>query len=161
MLLSSYSIDISSCPIASTRPKRTLYRATALRALGKTEEAVLSYEAALEREAAFPKVKTQAYVDLPCLIATEGLRSRYDQALAILTEQKERLTFPVDHFIWHAVHALILADRGARAAAVVHAQQALGMASRADSGFRYHPTVGLVTSRYDKLLANLEALGAA
>src|SRR5688500_13421369 len=42
-------------------------RATALLALGRVSDAIASYEAALAREAAFPKLQTQAYLDLPYL----------------------------------------------------------------------------------------------
>jgi tetratricopeptide (TPR) repeat protein len=136
-------------------------RATALRALGRIEEAVASYEAALEREVAFPNLKTEAYLELPYVIATESLRARYDQALAILDEHKDRLTFPVEHFLWHALHALILADSGARAAAVPHAHQALALASVDHCGLRYHPAVGLVRSKYEELVAKVAALRPA
>ena len=48
-------------------------RAEALIQLGRTSEAIAAYEAALAREATFPKLRTQAYLDLPYLIATRGI----------------------------------------------------------------------------------------
>lgn len=45
-------------------------RATALLALGCVDEALVAYEAALAREAVFPNLKTQAYLDLPYIVAT-------------------------------------------------------------------------------------------
>jgi tetratricopeptide (TPR) repeat protein len=136
-------------------------RATALKALGRIEEAADSYEAALDREAEFPNLKTQAYLELPVLVATEGLRARFDRALAILDGQADRLTFPVDHFLWHAARALIIADRGDRDGAARHASGALEAASKDYSGFRYHPSVGLVTERHRGLLESIAAMGAA
>jgi tetratricopeptide (TPR) repeat protein len=136
-------------------------RATALRALGKIEDAAKSYEAALEREAVFPKVTTQAYLELPVLIATHALHTRYDQALALLKEHAHRLAFPVDHFLWHSAHSLILSAKGIRAAASMHAKQALEAASQDKSGFRYHPSVGLVTAKHRELIKTLGALSTA
>lgn len=150
-----------SMPDAFDHAQAYVDRATALKALGRIEEAADAYEAALAREVEFPNLKTQAYLELPVLVATADLRSRFDRAIAILDEQGGRRMFPVDHFLWHAARALIMASRGDRAAAVPHAQAALQAASKDHSGFRYHPGVGLVTEEHRGLLKNIAALGAA
>lgn len=136
-------------------------RATALKALGRIDEAADAYEAALAREAEFPNLKTQAYLELPILVATKELRPRFDRALVILDEQANRLMFPVDGFLWHAARALILASRRDRSGAAPHARAALEAASKDHSGFRYHPNVGLVTEKHRGLLNDIAALGAA
>ncbi len=58
-------------------------RATALVALGRVNDAIAAYEAALGREAAFPNLQTEAYLELPFLIATRGIREQYDRALEL------------------------------------------------------------------------------
>ena len=136
-------------------------RATALKTLGRLEEAADAYESALAREVEFPNLKTQAYLELPVLIAIAGLQSRFDRAIVIQDEQVDRLMFPVDHFLWHAARALIMASRGDRAGAAPHAQSALQAASKDHSGFRYHPSVGLVTEKHRGLLKDIATLGAA
>ena len=136
-------------------------RATALLALGRADEAIASYEAALAREAAFPNLQTVAYLDLPYLIATRSMRHRYDQALHLLQAHEARLTFPVDHFRWHATRALIAADTNESTVARMHAERALEAAGREQSGFRYHPSVGLVTEQYDSIIRKLKAHRAA
>lgn len=135
-------------------------RATALKALGRMEAAADAYDAALAREREFPNT-TQAYLALPVLVATQRLQTRYDRAMAVLDEHVGRRMFPVDYFLWHSARALILSDRGERAAAVPHALSAIEAASRDHSGFRYHPSVGLVTEEQRGLLNQLAALGAA
>jgi tetratricopeptide (TPR) repeat protein len=175
------ALRIQACTLASTHPGVALEllnryfsipdafdhaqayvdRATAFKALGRIEEAADAYEAALAREAEFPNLKTQAYPELPVLVATAGLRSRFDRVLRILDEQANRRMFPVDYFIWHAARALIVASRGDRAAAGPHAQAALQAASKDHSAFRYHPGVGLVTENHRGLLEDIAALGAA
>jgi tetratricopeptide (TPR) repeat protein len=174
-------LRIQACTLASTRPEVALElldryfsmpdnvqhaqahvdRATALKTLGRIEEAADAYEAALAREVEFPNLKTQAYLELPILIAVGRLQSRFDRAMSVLDEQVDRLMFPVDHFLWHAARALIMASRGDRAGAVPHARSALQAASKDDSGFRYHPSVGLVTEEHRGLLEDIAALGAA
>lgn len=134
-------------------------RATALVALGRIREAVESYDAALAREVEFPNLQTQAYLDLPYLIATRGIREKYGYAMQLLEKHREtlkaRLMFPVDRFRWHAAHALIASAGHDAVAAKAHAQAALDAAALDHSGFRYHPTIGLVTEQYDGLVQKL------
>ena len=87
-------------------------RASAYLALGDTDRAIAAYEAALAREHHNPQLLTQAYLDLPFLIASHGITSRYEQALRLLQQHRSRLMFPVDHFRWHAAHALIASAQG-------------------------------------------------
>jgi tetratricopeptide (TPR) repeat protein len=136
-------------------------RATARLALGRVNEALEAYEAALAREAAFPNLQTQAYLDLPYIVATRGVRDRYGRALELLGRHESRLIFPVDHFRWHAAHALIAAATGEANSVRNHAKRALEAASRDHSGFRYHPSVGLVTPQYGAVIKKLESLCAA
>lgn len=130
-------------------------RATALLSLGRLEDAIASYEAALNREASFAKLLTQAYVDLPYVVAVREVKTRYDRALELLDKHKARLMFPVDHFKWHAARALILASRNDQDGAKAHAKLALEAASRDKSGLQHHPSVGLVTSGQNEVLQRL------
>jgi tetratricopeptide (TPR) repeat protein len=136
-------------------------RATALLTLGRINEAVESYSAALAREVEFPNLLTQAYLDLPYLIAARGIREKYSHAMQLLEQHKARLMFPVDHFRWHAACALIAAETHDTVAAKAHAQRALEAAALDHSGFRYHPTVGLVTEEYDGFVQRLKKYAAA
>ena len=54
-------------------------RATAYRCLNQLEAAIVAYEAALDVD---PTLSTQAYVELPFLIATERLSQHYDRAIS-------------------------------------------------------------------------------
>lgn len=134
-------------------------RASALLALGRTADAISAYEAALAREAAFPKLLTQACLHLPYLIATLSLRERYPRALEALALCEGRgMMFAVDRFLWHATHAIIAADSGDAEIGTGHAEKALAAASAESSGFRHHPSVGLVTSAYDSVIARMKSL---
>lgn len=135
--------------------------ASAYLALGEVGKAVAAYESALAHEKERPAVKTQAYLDLPFLIATQQLVARYEQAMELLEEHKSRLTFPVDVFRWHAAYALMASDVEKPAIARDHARSAIEAASRDHSGFRYHPSLGLVANRYDEIRASLTHILAA
>jgi tetratricopeptide (TPR) repeat protein len=131
-------------------------RATALQTLGRGGDAVAAYEAALAREAEYPRVETQAHLDLPFHVAVHRLSDHYDRALELLEAHKERLLFPVDHFRWHAAQALIAADKGQAETAVEHRAAALKAAAAQYSGFDSHPRAGLVKDRYNDVIDLLE-----
>ncbi len=133
-------------------------RATAYLAIGKLESAVQSYEAALQREAEFPKLRTGAYLDLPYLIALQGLSQRYEQAIALLSSSEDQLMFPVDHFKFHAAKAIIHLAQGNKSDARAEARLALEAASQEQSGFRYHSGVGLVSDRHRQAISKLRGL---
>lgn len=132
-------------------------RATALLALGRVDEALDSYEAALKAEIVVPNFLTQAYIELPYTAAVRGVRSRFGRALQILEEQRRRLTFPVDHFKWNAAQAIIASENGLRDDALKFASTALEFAAKDHSGFRYHPTIGLVSDEHAEALRQLRA----
>ena len=136
-------------------------RATAFRSLGLLDDAVAAYEAALAREDDFPNVLTQAYIQLPFIIATAPLPALYDRAMELLELHQDRITFPVEQFCWSGARALILADLGKPGDAAPDAKSACEAARLDDSGFRYHQKVGLVGDQYDSVLGKLLALADA
>lgn len=130
-------------------------RAHAYLSLGEVGNAISAYEAALAIEGYRPNLKTNAYILLPFTISLHHVKSRYGQAEQLLHKHKDRLTFPVDHFLWHAAHALIGADLGKSAEAKSHAQLALEESAKDHSGFRYHADLGLVGNDYESLRRRL------
>jgi hypothetical protein len=120
--------------------------------------AVASFEAALEREASYPNIGTRAAFDLPRLVALERLRPLYPRALELLDKVKGKLVFHADHYLWNGSRALILHDKGEYAEASATARAALAAAEKTDSGFRYHPDVGLVASTMDDFGKALRAV---
>jgi hypothetical protein len=132
-------------------------RASAHLALGNMDAAIQSYEAALEREQGFPRLRTNAYLDLPYLIALNSIEHRFEQAMAMLSGAEDRLMFPVDRFKYHAARAVILA-RSNPTAARSEARAAFEAATLDHSGFRYHPALGLVSERHAQALSKLRGL---
>lgn len=135
-------------------------RANSQLALGDVDAAIRSFEAALEREKAFPRLLTNAYLDLPYLIALNDISNRFEQAMEILSSSKDRLMFPIDRFKYHTVRAIIFASRNS-AIAYTEAQAALEVATSDHSGFRNHPAVGLASDKHAQTLPKLRRLCGA
>ncbi len=132
-------------------------RATALVALGRTRDAVASYEAALQRETEFPNFRTQAYLELPYLVATEEIRECYLRALELLQAFESSLIFPLDHFRWHAARALIAGASNEPITARENAERALRAADQDHSGISRHPSLGLITQEHAEVSKRLQA----
>jgi tetratricopeptide (TPR) repeat protein len=173
----SQYLRIQACTLASARPRVALElldryfalgddfdhaqahvdRATALLALGQLDSAIQAYQAALERERVFPNLRTGAYLDLPYLIAINGVADHFGQALGILSDAESQLMFPVDRFKFHAARALIRMHSDLPAARSA-AKLALEAAASDRSGFRYHPWVGLISEKHAQALLKLRGL---
>jgi tetratricopeptide (TPR) repeat protein len=138
-----------------------LDQATAFLALGRFDDALRSLENALNREREFPDLKTNAWSEFAMLVATMNIEPQFAKALQVLSENQTKLMFPVEIFTWHAASALILAAQGESERAREHATGALEAAQATRSGFRYHPTVGLVGSTYETLRDKLIELSDA
>lgn len=79
--------------------------------------------------------------------------------MQVLEENPLRsLLFPVDGFRWYAAFALIAYAQGLRDHAAKSAAKALEFGDLTDSGFRYHPGVGLVGSGYEDLRTKLQQI---
>lgn len=72
----------------------------------------------------------------------------------------DRLTFPVDFFRWNSASALISSEKGQHDVAQAAARAALEGASKTDSGFRYHRSIGLVGGGDADLLKQITKLAA-
>jgi tetratricopeptide (TPR) repeat protein len=134
------------------------FRADAYLALEQTEKAMDAYEHALAREKEFPNVRTESPIELPYLIATMRIRSRYERAMQLL-EGTDTMLFPVQKFKYHAALALIAAELGRTEPAREHATEALREGERDHSGLRYHAKLGLVVDpKYETIILQLQRI---
>lgn len=134
--------------------------ASAFLAKGEVDKAIQSYGKALEREAEFPNLKTDAYILYPLTIVENRLRNLYRSANEILDAQQDRLVFPIDHFRWHAAKAIINADAGEKEIASSHAARAFEAAQIKKSGLRSHQKLGLLGKEYKGVENELRAIHA-
>ncbi|NJA07458.1 hypothetical protein HC024_17240 [Methylococcaceae bacterium WWC4] len=135
-----------------------LDKARAHLSLDQLNQAIQAYQSALAREVEYPQLQTRAYLEFPYLVATHGLKEYYQEYIALLEKTKTRLMFPVDYFIWNATCAILLQNEGNISEARQYAKVALEAAAQEKSGFRYHPTVGLVGDKYEQTKKSLVGL---
>lgn len=135
-------------------------KAKAYISIGNIQEAIKAYESALEQEAAGIGVKTEAYIQLPMLFAEYNLLEHYHRGIELLEKNIERLTFPVDHFRWHAAMAIFKMNLGNMEEASKQAGLALEAAQIKKSGFSFHQNLGLVGEDYADLVRKLREICA-
>lgn len=127
-------------------------------ALGQIEDAVDSYRMALEKERLVPNHRTTAWSEFAMLIADRRLEAYFDEVLRVLAENQSDLIFPNQLFAWHGAFALIQAARGDKADAKERAIKALSAAKMGHSGFRHHPSAGLVGTGHQGFKRKLRGL---
>ena len=123
-----------------------LQKATCRLALGNKTGAVDYFRKALQWQKVHTFVQTTASLAFAWMIVEHGLADLYDEALSVLDDYVES-GHPVFAYQWYmlsAVRAVIAEERGYRDRARELARAALGFAALKQSGFRYHPKVGLV-----------------
>ena len=135
-------------------------RARAMLALGNLEGALASYEAALERELQSPFLRTQAYLDYGCLVVEAGPIELYARALEVLDAHQDRPMFPVDRYRAHGARAILLHHFTRIEDARAEACLAMKAAQETNSGFRYHPNLGLVQATQTAFAKRVAALSA-
>jgi len=126
-----------------------LAQANAYLTLSDIDNAIDTYKSILEKEAIHPNQLSGTHVDYPFLVATNEIKDEYENAVNVLHETKDRCTFPVDHFKWHASIALIMNDKN-------EALKALDMAKKNHSGFNYHKSLGLVGPEYKTTIKKIK-----
>ncbi|TVP68824.1 MAG: hypothetical protein EA339_15560 [Rhodobacteraceae bacterium] len=133
-------------------------RARALTALGRIEDALLSYDAAIERERQYPQVKTTALLDYVGLIVKAKIDQMFSPALKLLDEHGDSWVFPVERYRADGARALLLEHFGRHKEAQVAATSAMTAASETHSGFRYHQDLGLVPASEDAFWIRVKTL---
>jgi tetratricopeptide (TPR) repeat protein len=133
-------------------------QARTLTALGRTEEALLSYEAALERQRQHPLVGSNALLGYVGLIVEAKIDRMFDRALKLLDEHGNTWVFPVERYRANGARALLLDHFGRHKEAQVAATSAMTAAAETESGFQYHQDVGLVPASEDTFRIRVTAL---
>ncbi len=132
--------------------------------IGDVDGALNEFRAAVIAERNYPNMRTGAWLAFGRLVAETERRDLYDEFLHYLAENKAartfdaKLSFPVDRYSLSATLAIINRDRGDLTTAKEFARQALAAANASNSGFRYHPALGLVENTRSALHAKLQEL---
>ena len=154
MLLSAIElieIMLEKWPESSQLASAYLQKAQCFDALGRIEEAVQSYRAALNAEHQYPGVRTDARLYFARFVASHELNDLYEYALSELDESFDLTIFPVGEYSYFAARAIIAAHQGKTIEARNYAQRAILASQKTYSGLSHHPRLGLVESPDSKL----------
>ena len=133
-------------------------KASCLGALGLLNEAIDCYREAFDAQRKFPQRRTRAWLEFGRFVCDHKIVNSYDEAWAILDELKYVSPFPVDVYELHGIRAIIAAHKGNSESAKQFAKTAMECAAATNSGFRYHPTVGLVRDKETPFYKSVEAI---
>jgi tetratricopeptide (TPR) repeat protein len=113
--------------------------------LEKRELALAAYQEVFKVQRERKGTRTTAHLTFAWIVATEGMRNLYDEALQVLDEFAMPIEFPVDKYKSNVARAFISDDRGNRDMARQYAALALDGMEMKTSGLQYHKSVGLVS----------------
>jgi tetratricopeptide (TPR) repeat protein len=119
-------------------------RGSCLAKLGHLEQALRSFQAALDAERRYPGVQGTAYLDYAEVVLQLGRSELYEDALACLGQRAEKTPFPITQYRSDVATAFLCERLGRTAEARAAATQALAAAAKTESPFRYHRRLGLV-----------------
>jgi len=155
------NILIEELPEPSELAQAFLQKAHCLISLSRFDEAVTFFRKVLEQESDYPKALTQGYLDFPTFVVAHDLKDLFQVVRKVLLDNKSRLMFPIDRYRYHTSLALIEWENGNNDDAKSHALHALKATAEKKSGFRYHPTVGLVENQDKKIQSKLKEISEA
>ncbi len=138
-----------------------LQKAHCLISVSRFDEAVPWFRKVLKQESTYPKSLTQGYLDFPTYVVAHNLKDLFQEVRRILLANKSRLMFPLDYYLYHTALAIIEWENGNSDDAKKHALYALEAASENQSGFRYHPQVGLVENQDKRIQSKLKEISEA
>jgi tetratricopeptide (TPR) repeat protein len=147
-------------PEGSELAQTHLQKAECLVELNNLEEALNEFRSSLRAERSLANVRTSCWIEFPWFIVRQEQKALFDEALAILREfgNEESLVFPVTRYRYSAAQALIAEARGDKDNAREFARAALEYEKVGFSGFKYHPTLGLVEDVDPRIHSRLLAL---
>lgn len=125
--------------------------------LGGQDAVVEGYRDAIAWQDANPNFDTRVRYEFPYFVARNKMTSEYDAVADVLARALDPV-FPDDRYKFHAAWAIISNWRGDAESAHVHAEQALQALEATDSGFAFHPALGLVKKRDNDMVRRLKEI---
>jgi tetratricopeptide (TPR) repeat protein len=149
---------INKNPEPSELAMAYLQRAQCLENTGHIDDATQAFLSSLSAEKAYPNVKTNAPIEFAMFVLHHNLKQHYDTTLSSLEGIEVQNLFPISQYQFNLAHAILLAEKGKADIARLYAQKALAAAQQTYSGFRFHPTLGLVEKIDSQLHSRLQEI---
>jgi len=115
------------------------------------EKAIYYYKQAVDFEAIYPKVLTQAYLKLSELVVKTASADMYTMIENLILVRVERTLFPVEKYKGYSILSIINSYKNEIEKSRYYADLAEQNANEKTSGLRYHKELGVVKER-DNLL---------
>jgi len=119
-------------------------RGSCLAKLGRRDEALNAFHAALDAESRFPGVQGLAYLDYAETVLQAERSDLYEDALSQLARRADKEPFPNLQYRSGVAAAFLCERLGRTDEARAAATRALTAAAKTESPFRYHRKLGLV-----------------
>lgn len=142
---------LADYPMAVELSEAHAQRAECLAGLGRTEEALQAFRAALEVQRRFPYSTGLAHIKFAELAFKLRREELFTEALAVLDEFGGKEFLPAPAYRFAAAYALLSDTAGNRSAARHFARAAIVAASATKSGLHHRPELGLVTADPNEL----------
>lgn len=151
---------LTECPVKLQLAQAYLQKAEALLALGDTPQAIVAFRASLDAERAFSGVRTQCWLVYAYFVTTQRFYDLFLEAQAVLEEfdTDGQRSLPIQQYQYATSMALIAEHRGDTCSAHEWATEALRAADARESGFPYHPELGLVSKEDAQIIERLRHL---
>lgn len=134
---------------------------------GRIDEAIQELRLSIAAQERHPYVTSKAWLELGRISVEYGVPELFDEFLKLLEKHSQgqgglaaEIHFPAERYLLSAVLALIYKARGDLARAREYAKVAVAAADLRHSGFRRHPTIGLVTDTTGGLFKSISVLAA-
>jgi tetratricopeptide (TPR) repeat protein len=128
-------------------------KAKCLEFLNRLDDAIESHRLACQSRRNTPRIRGSAPLYFGMFVVRNSQTNLYGEIQAIFNEflNENDIIFPYAKYMYFATNAIIADEYGQVEIAQMCAEKALQAASMNNSGFRRHPTVGLVEKR-DKVV---------
>ncbi|MEI8213460.1 MAG: hypothetical protein WCI02_15035 [Planctomycetota bacterium] len=148
---------VKEFPDASQITQSHLQLAHAYAKTDKPDLALQQFKLTLELQRKYPNWQTSVWLDYPVYVIENKIASEYVNARSVLLELNlsRSLSFPIERYRYFACLALLDENDGKLDSARQNASHAMAACDEKHSGFRYHPTVGLVGQQRDALFSRL------
>lgn len=148
---------VKEFPDASQITQVYLQLAHAYAKTDKPDLALQQFKLTLESQRKHPSWQTSVWLDYPTYVIENKMFTEYGNARSILSEfySSSSLSFPIERYRYFACLALLDENDGKLDSARQNASHAMAACDEKHSGFRYHPTVGLVGQKCDSLSSRL------
>lgn len=153
---------LNEFPVESQLAPTYSQKASCLGKLGDIDGALESYRSVFDTERKYPRFRTRSHIQFGRLVVENRLTDLFDEVLTVLDEFKlNGIEFPADVYEESGIRAIIAAHKRENEKARKLATEAVTAASLAHSGFRYHPTVGLVRNKETPFYKSIAAIAQA